>query len=103
VSINLKAIRETQLPIAKQAASDAAHLTSRLKEIAERLDVLSNSFIEHLEQPSTDEQGENNRKLWHDLNSLEHLIQQFSSHSTSSIKEFMEESIKLVQAIRKCR
>ncbi len=98
----IAALREKQIPRVHQAASDAAHLSSRLTELSARLETLSQTIIEEFENHQDMNNAESS-KLWHDLNGLQHLIEQFHHHTDIALNDFKRQSLALINALQSTR
>jgi len=94
----LKQLRATSIASTTEGARDAASLTSRLEEISQRLETISDEVIHFIENGASEKIDE--RKLWHDLNGLEHLVTQFSNHAEEAIETFRSSATPLIEALK---
>lgn len=95
-------VRDKKLPEIEKSAGDVAHLSSRLPELHKRLETLSAELIKFIAK-AEDKESEEARKLWHDLNGLEHLIEQFTFHAETALGEFKQHSSSLIVSLQKLR
>jgi hypothetical protein len=73
-----------------------------LKLVAQKLQKYSEDIIEHANNGDLTNQ-ERNRELWHELNNVEHQLQQFSRYTEAYIQDFVTESKKLIEKLRSLR
>lgn len=99
---SLVTLAEAQLKLVDLAAADAARLSSRFNEISQRLRKVSAEIVEHCKEGDLQDQ-QRNSQLWHDLNNVHHLVQQFSNYAGVAVEEFSRESLKLIEALREQR
>jgi len=95
-------LRSTQLDIAKHAISELSHCCQRFEAIFKNLEKVSEEIMDHCDNGDITDKTLNN-KLWHNLRNVQHQIESFSQFSEDATKEFLKESMKLIQSLQDIR
>lgn len=99
---NLEEFQRAKISLMLKSCDELEKYVKNLKLIANNLQKSSVEIVGHILSGNLDDH-EQNRKLWHGLNNVEHQLKQFTSYAEASTNNFAAEAAILLEKLRALR